>query len=81
MVDDEQTKRYSEDEKKANFKRLATKRTNIILERLRILGNLSSKSLYSYTDNELDKIFEAIEDRIKEVKARFARSRKKNFEL
>ncbi len=78
---EEKDMRYGEDMKRANFKRLATKRTQIILERLRILGNLSSKTLYSYGDGDVDKIFTAIEDRLVEVKSRFTKNRKKIFEL
>lgn len=81
MEQDESKKRYGEREKRANFKRLAEKRTNTILDKLRVLGNLSSKSLYSYDDPDVDKIFNAIQERITEVRARFSRSRKKHFEL
>ncbi len=63
------------------FKRLATKRTNEILDRLEILGNCSNKKAYEYTDQEVDKIFKAIEKKIRETKAKFRGSRKENFKL
>ena len=43
------------------FKRLATHRTNAVLEKLRLLGNLSSKTNYEYSEEETSKIFSAIE--------------------
>lgn len=62
------------------FKRLALKRTNTVLDKLRILGNLSNKSSYSYSDKEVDKIFKAIEDQLRTVKARF-KPRKRRFKF
>ncbi|HUD09873.1 MAG TPA: hypothetical protein VMR77_03690 [Patescibacteria group bacterium] len=62
------------------FKRLGLKRTNEVLEKIRILGNLSNKSSYDYSDQEVDSIFKAIEDQVRTVKARF-KSRKKQFKF
>lgn len=62
------------------FKRLALKRTNDILNKVRILGNLSNKSSYDYNDDEIDKIFKAIEEQVKTTKARF-RPKKKKFKF
>lgn len=63
------------------FKRLATKRTNEVLKRLEILGNCSNRQVYRYTDKEIEKIFRAIENKIKEVKARFRFSKEEQFKL
>jgi ABC-type Fe3+-hydroxamate transport system substrate-binding protein len=52
----------------------------MILEKLRILGNLANKSSYSYSDQEVDKIFKAIEDQLRTVKARF-KPRKRRFKF
>ena len=38
------------------FKRLASKRTNEILEKIRILGNCSNKSSYEYTEDDKDSL-------------------------
>lgn len=64
--------------RKERFLRVATKRTNDVLERIRILGNCSNKSSYEYTQEEVNKIFGAIEHTLKETKARFVVKRKKN---
>ena len=58
--------------KKERFKRIATARTNEILHRLKILGNCSNRLLYEYSEDEIKKIFKAIDERIKEIKAKFS---------
>ena len=35
------------------FQRLATKRTNEVLKRLRVLGHCANPQLYEYTDGEV----------------------------
>ena len=57
--------------KRERFVRLAEARTNRILDDLRLLGNCSSKSNYQYTDDDVRKIFNAIEKEVKQAKARF----------
>lgn len=59
------------------FKRLATKRANEILYRLKVLGNCSNGSFYDYTQEDINKIFSAIEDQVRFIKAKFKRPRSK----
>ena len=70
----------SNQEKSDRFKRLATLRTNEVLDRLRILGNCADRRSYSYSDEEIDKIFRAIDEQAKIVKAKFKKP-KKGFRL
>ena len=63
------------------FKRIAEYRTNAILEKIRLLGNLSNRSNYDYTEEDLSKIFSAIEAQLRTAKALFNRKRKRKFEL
>lgn len=63
------------------FKRLASQRTNAVLERLRILGNCANRSLYEYTDEDMRKIFAAIEAEVKRTRAKFTGTNKERFEL
>lgn len=65
------------DTPKKRFKRLATKRTNEILYRLKVLGNCSNRSFYDYTEDDLNKIFKAIEDQVRFIKAKFKRPKSK----
>ena len=57
--------------RRERFKRIAAKRTNDILEKIRILGNCSNKSSYDYTEEEINKIFTEIDKQLKLTKAKF----------
>jgi hypothetical protein len=63
------------------FKRLATLRTNAVIDRLRILGNCSNRQVYEYTKEDIDKICVAIERALKETKSKFHFPKSENFEL
>ena len=63
------------------FKRIAIVRTNAVLDRLRILGNLSNRQMYSYSEEDINKIFRAINNQIKEVRAKFNSEKQKKFKL
>jgi len=63
------------------FKRLATKRTNAVLERLRILGHCANPQLYEYSEEDVKKIFRAIEKELRIVKTKFQNSSKSEFRL
>jgi hypothetical protein len=63
------------------FKRLASQRTNGVLERLRILGNCANRQLYEYSDEDVRKIFSTIEKEVRGTKAKFMNSRKPDFSL
>ena len=67
--------------RREKFKRLAIYRTNMVLEKLRILGNLSNKANYDYADEEVNKMFSAIDSQLRIVKTRFAGKRKRKFKL
>ena len=57
--------------KRERFIRLAEARTNKLLEMMRLLGNCSSKSNYDYTDEDVKKIFTALEKELKNTKNKF----------
>lgn len=57
--------------RRARFQRSAALRTNQVLKRLKILGNCSSKSLYEYTKEDVERIFVAIDRRLNKTKVRF----------
>jgi hypothetical protein len=67
--------------KRERFLSVAESRTNAILEKVRVLGNCSNRSLYEYSKDEIDKIFKAIQEKLTETKARFVVKRKKEFKL
>ncbi len=57
--------------KRERFVRLAENRTNKILDTLQLLGNCSNRSVYEYSQEDIDKIFNAIQQQLNEVKKRF----------
>ena len=63
------------------FKRIAIVRTNAVLDRIRILGNLSNRQMYSYSEEDINKIFSAINERMREVKSKFRFSKEEKFKL
>ena len=65
------------------FKRLAEQRVNSILDRTRLLGQLSNRSNYEYTDAQVEAIFKAIQKDLNATRAKFRESHKdrKRFTL
>lgn len=70
--------------KKENFKRIAEKRTNKIIESISKLQNLTNTSFYEYSNEQIDSIFNAIQnelDRQKELFEKDKNKERKRFEL
>lgn len=59
------------------FVKLAEARVNKALKAIQLIGNLSNRSNYDYTDADISKIFKALSDELTECKRRFDQSRKK----
>lgn len=57
--------------KNERFKKLAQQRTRNVLKSLKILSNCSNKATYEYSEEELKKIFSAIEKEVKITKNKF----------
>jgi len=66
--------------KEQKFKRIATARTQRILEDLRLLGNCANSNNYDYSEEEINKIFSTIEQELKRVKNLFNKP-KREFSL
>lgn len=60
--------------KEQRFQRLATKRTQATLQKIRLLGNLTSSS-YGYTPEQAAKIIAALRAAVDAVEAKFNRVR------
>mgnify|MGYP001567592720 CR=1 FL=1 len=71
----------AQSKKRLAFKALAEKRTNAAIDKIRILGNLSNRSAYSYTEEDIRRIFRAIEIELRGTRNRFKFQPKKRFEL
>lgn len=59
--------------KREKFVRLAEARTNKIIDMLQLLGNCSNASAYDYTQQDVEKIFSAIETGVREAKKKFSK--------
>ncbi len=55
-----------EQKKRENFKKIAERRTNEILDKVNSFKNFANTSFYSYTDEEIEKILEYINGAIKQ---------------
>ena len=64
--------------KRGRFVRVAETRVNKILDMIRLLGNCSSKANYDYSDEDVNKIFSALEKEIRNTRAKFTGSGLKN---
>jgi len=75
-------KLYTDEARSERFRRIAERRTNKILNDIRLLGNTSNKTLYLYSEEDVQKIFGAIEARLSETKRKFrSRQFKEEFKL
>jgi hypothetical protein len=61
----------SKSDKRDKFVSLATKRVNRAIRDLRLIGNLSNRSAYSYTEEDVKKITRALQREIDAIKTRF----------
>jgi len=67
--------------KEQKFKRIASARANRILNDIRLLSNCSNRSLYTYSDIEINKIFNIIDKEIKRAKLMFENKKMRRIEL
>ena len=63
--------------KRDKFVRLAEARTNKIIDMLQLLVNCSNSNVYDYTQQDVDKIFNAIESEVREAKKKFSKMESK----
>jgi hypothetical protein len=53
------------------FERIAERRANETIRALRLLGNLSDRRNYEYTDVHVDRLLSAVEQEVRSLKSRF----------
>lgn len=70
---------------RGKFVQLASKRVTKALNDIRLIGNLSNRSNYDYTDDDVAKIFRALSEEIAACRKKFELASKKagkpRFEL
>ena len=67
--------------KEEAFRRLAEKRTNAVLDKVRILANCANPYVYEYGDEDVARIFAAIDRELKLAKAKFLNHQRREFRL
>jgi len=64
----------STDERRKKFIKLAEARTNNAIKQIKLIGNLSNRGNYSFTEKDVDKIYAALQKEIKGMRERFSNS-------
>ncbi len=62
----------STETKRDKFVRLAQARTESVMDRIRVLGNLSNHYVYDFREEDIEKIFSAIEESLRIEREKFA---------
>jgi predicted nucleotidyltransferase len=57
--------------KREKFIRLAEARTQRAMKAIRVIGNLSNKGSYSFNDNDVREIIQALQNELSDLKTRF----------
>ena len=65
------------------FLEIGEARTNAVLNKIRILSHCSNRSLYSYTPEEINKVFKTIDEELAHARAKFKleQSKSRKFKL
>lgn len=66
------------EEDRAKFVRLATSRVSSALKAIQLIGNLSNRSNYDYTDDDVAKIFKALQDELSGCRKKFETAKKRD---
>ena len=67
--------------KRDAFLRLAEKRTQAVLEKVRILSNCANPYAYEYTEDDVRRIFAAIEEDLRAARTKFRNHEREPFKL
>lgn len=59
-------------EKMMRFERIAEKRVSDVLKKMQLIGNLSNKNNYEYTDKHVKQIIDSLENELKILKSKFS---------
>lgn len=70
-MDRDVKERAMAESKRDRFVRLAERRTNSVIERIRVLSNCANRYAYEYHEDDIRKMFAAIEKEIKVSRAKF----------
>jgi hypothetical protein len=63
------------------FVRVVERRTNEVLEKIRVLGNCANRNTYAFSDQEVAVVFAELERALRMARGRFKTPYKNRFEL
>jgi len=63
-----------EESKQQRFERIAERRVSETIKKIRLIGNLSDKKNYAYTEEHIKKIFDALDGEFRMIKSKFRSS-------
>lgn len=73
--------RITNETREQKFRRIAEIRTNAVIDKLRLLGNLSNKRVYSFTEIEIDTMFNEINKQLRITRLKFKPPKKERFQF
>ena len=59
------------EDKQNRFERLAERRVSEAIHRLRLVGNLANRRTYTFTEDHVRQVFDALEAELRQTKAKF----------
>lgn len=62
----------ADETKNERFRRLAVSRGNRLIREIALLGNLANRKNYSYSDEDVERLFTPIEQELEEVRSLFS---------
>lgn len=65
-------------EKLAKFEKIAEKRVDNALQKIRLIGNMANKKTYKYTPEHVSKIVDRLRDEINLIQKKFSPENKNN---
>ena len=68
-------------DRKKNFEEAAERRVNNVITSLVRLGHCSNKSRYSYSEEQVNKMFRAIRQELEKTKEKFQSKKNKEFKF
>ncbi|MDM5374160.1 hypothetical protein C1N66_05455 [Bacillus cereus] len=66
----------SENKKREKFEELAEKRVTETVKKMRLIGNLSNRNNYDYTEEHVKQILSTLEEELKMLRAKFSEERR-----
>ncbi len=70
-----------DESKNEKFKRLAENRVNNVLYQVKLIGNLSNKSNYDYSDEDILKIIRSLKNAVNDLEIQFKSKNRNEFKL